>query len=131
MKYIFKKICVPLLCVNNNVYAFVSGIMISLATNIFATLCFQLLDLKSQLYQYLASFVFAVASAICLYVSTKTSAMQNYISSKKIRHLKDREKIISDVTATEYKKWIAVYSGLFVTIVIGVVLLLFGFFLHK
>ena len=79
----------------------------------------------------LASFVFAVASAICLYVSTKTSAMQNYISSKKIRHLKDREKIISDVTATEYKKWIAVYSGLFVTIVIGVVLLLFGFFLHK
>lgn len=57
--------------------------------------------------------------------------MQNYISSKKIRHLKDREKIISDVTATEYKKWIAVYSGLFVTIVIGVVLLLFGFFLHK
>lgn len=42
-----------------------------------------------------------------------------------------REKIISDVTATEYKKWMAVYSGLFVTIVIGVVLLLFGFFLHN
>lgn len=46
-------------------------------------------------------------------------------------NLKDREKIISDVTATEYKKWMAVYSGLFVTIVIGVVLLLFGFFLHN
>ena len=38
MKWLFKKICVPLMLINDNVYTFISGIVISLATNIFTTL---------------------------------------------------------------------------------------------
>lgn len=126
MKRIFRMICVPLIQVNNTIYTFVGGILVSLATNIFSTLCFQDFDWTNQWYQYLAAIMFAVASAVCLYLSTKMSGVQDYINSKK-RHPSERRNIVIDVTESEYRKWLRAFSLLFVCIVIGIILLSFNF----
>ena len=126
MKRVFKLICVPLIQVNNNIYIFVGGILISLATNIFATLCFQDFDWQNQWHQYFAAIMFATASAVCLYLATKMSGVQNYINSKK-KHLDERRRIIIDVTKSEYRKWIMAFFLLFLSIVIGIILLSFNF----
>lgn len=122
----FRIFCVPLIQVNNNIYTFIGGILVSLATNIFATLCFQEFDWTNQWYQYFASLMFATASAVCLYLSTKMCGVQNYINSKK-KHPSERKKIILDVTESEYKKWLAAFALLFISIIIGVILLSFNF----
>ena len=33
MNWIYERICIPLMQINNNVYTFLSGILISLSTN--------------------------------------------------------------------------------------------------
>lgn len=126
MKRVFKMICVPLIQVNNNIYTFVGGILVSLATNIFATLCFQEFDWQNQWYQYFAAIMFATASAVCLYLATKMSGVQNYINSKK-KHPSERRRIIIDVTESEYWKWLIAFFLLFISIVIGIILLSFNF----
>ena len=126
MKRVFKMICVPLIQVNNNIYTFVGGILVSLATNIFATLCFQEFDWQNQWYQYFAAIMFATASAVCLYLATKMSGVQNYINSKK-KHPGERRRIIIDVTESEYRKWLIAFFLLFLSIVIGIILLSFNF----
>ena len=126
MKRVFKVLCVPLIQVNNNIYTFVGGILVSLATNIFATLCFQEFDWKNQWYQYFAAIMFATASAVCLYLATKMSGVQNYINSKK-KHPSERRQIIIDVTEFEYRKWLIAFFLLFLSIVTGIILLSFNF----
>lgn len=126
MRRIFRTFCVPLIQINYNVYTFISGILISLATNIFATLCFESFDWSKQWHQYLSVIMFGMSSALCLYLSTKMSNIQNYISSKRKRP-EERKAIIIDVTDAEYKKWLLVFLGLLISIVAGIALLLFNF----
>lgn len=73
MNWIYERICIPLMQINNNVYTFLSGILISLSTNIFTTLCFEKFELAKQWHIYLATLLFAASGAICIFLATKTT----------------------------------------------------------
>lgn len=55
MKWLFKVICLPLLHINHNVYTFLSGIAISLATNVFTTIYIDNYSIITQWNVYLAT----------------------------------------------------------------------------
>lgn len=117
MKIIYNRICLPLFFVNNNVYSFLSGILVSLATNIFTTLCF---ESEQKIAYYLASIFFVVSSAICLYIATKVSGIQNYIEKF---NYENKKKILKDATKGEYRKWALIYLELLISIIVGVLFL--------
>ncbi|MBQ9517207.1 MAG: hypothetical protein IJR60_03950 [Eubacterium sp.] len=127
MNWIYEKICIPLMLVNNNVYAFLSGILISLSTNIFTTLCFKQFDLATQWHIYLTTLLFAASGAICIYLSTKMTAYQNYIINKKIFDLSDRKSVIRDVTLEKKKIWTIAFLILFLTLIAGTILLIVNY----
>ena len=108
MNWIYERICIPLMQINNNVYTFLSGILISLSTNIFTTLCFEKFELAKQWHIYLATLLFTASGAICLFLATKMTPYQNYIISKQIIDLSERRNVIRD--ATYGRKWIWLLS---------------------
>lgn len=73
MKFIYNKICLYLLHINNNVYTFLSGIAISLATNIFTTICIDEYEFIAQWNLYLSTICFALISAVLLYLASAVS----------------------------------------------------------
>lgn len=123
MKKIYERCCVPLMLVDNNVYTFLSGILISLATNIFTTLCFEKFDFFGQWHLYVSTVMYAVSGAVCILIATKTTGFQNYIYSKQIINSAEKRQITIDVTSKEAGKWIVRYVLLFMSLVLGTVLL--------
>lgn len=124
---IYKKICVSLMLINNNVYTFLSGILISFSVNIFTSLCFEKSGFCKSWFMYLASLVYLLVSAICMYLAAKLSKFQNYIIGKHITDYEDKKSIVLDATKKNYKKWVAIYSITALMFVIGIVLLVFNF----
>lgn len=127
MNWIYERICMPLMQINNNVYTFLSGILISLSTNIFTTLCFEKFELAKQWHIYLATLLFAVSGAICIFLATKMTPYQNYIISKQIIDLSERRNVIRDTTSEKKWTWVFSYSVLIVTTLAGTVLLIVNY----
>lgn len=127
MNWIYERICIPLMQINNNVYTFLSGILISLSTNIFTTLCFKEFDLANQWHLYLATLLFATSGATCIFLSTKITPCQNYIISRQIIDLSERRKVIKDVTSGKKLTWVISFSVLLVTSLAGVALLVVNY----
>lgn len=123
----YKKICIPLMLINNNVYTFLSGILVSLSINIFTSLCFEKSSLCGSWFMYLASMVFLFASALFMYLATKLSRFQNYIIEKRISDYDSKKSIVLDATKKEHIKWIVIYVCEAVLVIGGVVLLVFSF----
>lgn len=121
--FIHKQICIRLLLVDNNIYSFFGGILISLATNILTTVCFLKFSFVNQWSSYLATILFAIASAICVGIATKITDFQKYMKDKKIKNLDERRRIIEDITSRHHKLWIATFVLLFITLVAGIVFL--------
>lgn len=128
MKRIYTNCCIPMMLINNNIYAFISGILISLSTNIFTSLCFESFDWKQQWCLYLSTIVFMIASAACLYISYKISRFQNYLDVKRIEEKDERHGIVSDVTENDYKSWCIIYMVLILLLIIGAALLIINTF---
>jgi hypothetical protein len=122
----YRRICIPLLQVNSNIYAFVSGILVSLATNIFAALCFKTFDLHNQWYHYLSTILFVIAGALCMYISVKVVDFQNYIATKNITSPKEKFNIINDATEKRKKLWVVCYSLFIILLVAGFISLGFS-----
>lgn len=127
MNWIYERICVPLMLINNNIYTFLSGILISLSTNIFTTLCFERFDLAKQWHIYLATLLFATSGAICIFLATKMTAYQNYIISKQIVDLSDRKSIIRDVTFQRKGTWVLSFFVLILSSLAGTALLILNY----
>ena len=127
MNWIYERICIPLMQVNNNVYTFLSGILISLSTNIFTTLCFEKFEFVKQWYIYLSTLLFAVSGAICIILATKMTPYQNYIISKQIIDLFERRNVIRDATFEKKRAWVFYYFILIVTTLAGTALLVVNY----
>jgi len=130
MEKTYHNFCIPLMQINSNVYAFVSGILISLSTNIFTTLCFEQFDLASQWHQYISTFFFACSGAICMAISTKVVNFQTYISSKQIVDSNAKREVICDATESKKVSWIFYYFSLLLFFVGGFAMLGLTLFLN-
>lgn len=121
MKFVYNKICICLLHVNNNVYTFLSGIAISLATNIFTTICIDEYKFDVQWNLYLSTACFTLVSVVLLYVATEISGFQNFAFNSVDNFNKEQRRgIIREATEDAYKKWIGLYMLLLVSLMFGI-----------
>lgn len=127
MNWLYERICIPLMQINNNVYTFLSGILISLSTNIFTTLCFEKFEWDKQWHIYLATILFATSGAICIFLATKMTPYQNYIISKQIIDLSERRNVIQDATSERKCTWVFSYFVLIITSLAGTALLIVNY----
>ena len=123
MGWIYNRICVPLMLINNNVYTFISGILVALSINIFTSLCTARTDFTKGLYLYLSTVVFLAASAMCMYLAVSISRFQNYIIEKRIVDYDKRKGIVLDATRNELYKWVIMFLITIFAIWIGIGLL--------
>lgn len=128
MKWLFEKICFPLLHINNNVYTFLSGIAISLATNIFTTICIDDYSFTTQWNLYVSTITFAMVSALLLYMAAKMSGFQGFAYSSIENYDREwRDTILKEATEEDYKKWLFRYFILLVLLIIGIAFLATNF----
>lgn len=123
----YQKIFIPLMMINNNVYTFVSGIFISLSTNIFTSLCFEKNDFYDKWFMYIATAVFLLASVLCMYLAAKLSRFQNYIIDKHITNYTGKVNIILEATKKEKNKWVIIYICFVILVIIGIGLIALNF----
>jgi uncharacterized membrane protein HdeD (DUF308 family) len=109
--------------VNSNIYAFLSGILVSLATNIFATLCFEPMDLAYRWHQYSSTLLLISAGALCMYISVKVVGFQEYIATRHISDPGERREIIEDATAMRKGSWVVCYALSIILLIAGLVML--------
>lgn len=117
--------------INNNVYTFLSGILVSLSINIFTSLCFEKGSFCSNWFLYLASVIFLLTSALCMHLAAKISKFQNYIIEKRIIDYESKQAIVIDATKQAYIKWIVLYACIFLMSFSGIILLAFNFTVNK
>ncbi len=129
MKGFFKKTCVPLMLISNNVYTFLSGVIISLAINIFSTLCIEKIDISSGWHLYVSFVLYLISGALFIYIATKVTTYQNYIASKQVIDSKEKAQIIMDFEETNACKWIIVFAFLIITTLGGCALLAINYIL--
>lgn len=122
MKKFFLKLYLPWLQIDNNVYSFVSGIFISLATNIFTTLCFEEYIWREQWHYYLSTFMFLIAGALCLYIATKLNGIQSFINTLQAKP-EDRKELLIEAVNAKHIQWFLAYFFLFISTILGVLFL--------
>lgn len=127
MKKVFSVLCLPLLQIDNNIYSFMSGIFVSLATNIFTTLCFEQYNLGGQWYYYLSTVMFLTASALCLFLATKLGGVQNYIKNSPRIQPNEKKQILLDATTDKCMRWFLAFFCLFASVILGVLFLAYNF----
>mgnify|MGYP001436650578 CR=1 FL=1 len=125
----YKKIFVPLMLINNNVYTFLSGIFVSLSINIFTSLCFEKSSVYDGWFMYLSSLMLLLASTLCMYLAVKLSKFQNYIIEKRIIDYENKKSIVLDATNKMHSKYVITYICTIVTVICGTSLLVFNFVL--
>lgn len=122
MKFIYNKICLYLLHINNNVYTFLSGIAISLATNIFTTISIDEYEFIVQWNLYLSTICFALISALLLYLATEISGFQNFAFNSTDNFSKEQQRaIIREATENSYRKWTSLFILLLLLLILGIV----------
>lgn len=127
-KKLFDYMCLPLLNIHNTVYTFLSGIFISLSTNIFTTICIDDIEFINQWNLYISSLFFAILSGLLLYMATKMTGFQTYV----IQHVdsissKSKKNILIDATYNDYNKWLIRYCLLFSLLILGTIFLATNF----
>ncbi len=129
MKKIFEKFCAPLMLINNNVYTFLSGVIISLSINVFSTLCIEKISIFNGWHLYASFALYLVSGALFIYIATKISSYQNYIISKQIIASNEKVKIIMDFEVKNAVKWFFTFISLIITTLGGCALLLVNYIL--
>lgn len=128
MRVIYKYICLPLLHINSNVYTFFSGIAVSVATNIFTTVCIDEIPFSRQWNLYVASFSFIILSGLLLFIATKISSFQEFANNPGNEFNNQmKEIIIHDATEQDYKNWVKRYFFVIVSLILGIVFLVTDF----
>lgn len=127
MRILYEKICVPLMLVNNNVYTFISGILVALSVNIFTNLCFEKADVYNYWHLYLSTLIFLFTSALCMYFAAKLSRFQHYIFGKRIIDYSKKREIVLEATQKAYVKWIIIYIVQIIAFISGIILLILNF----
>lgn len=124
MKWVFEKICFPLLHIKSTVYTFLSGIAISLSTNIFTTICIDKIIFSNQWNLYVSTIAFAIVSAMLLLMATKMSGFQDFTENSLDNNDKEwRNTILRDATADDFRKWVWRFLILFIALAVGIAFL--------
>lgn len=127
MKKVFDKLCIPLMLINDNVYTFISGILLSLSTGIITTFCLDKTPFSESWHLYTASLVYTIAGAMLIYVTSQVSSYQNYISSKKIINPIDKKSIIKDHEFYRCNFWVIFFLILCLCVIAGTVLMFLNY----
>ena len=127
LKEFLSRIYLPWLQVDNNIYSFMSGIFVSLATNVFTTLCFEKYNWAEQWHYYLATLMFVIASALCLYLATKLNGVQTYINNNPRIQAKDKKQYLLDVANANQVRWFMAFSTLLASVILGVLFLAYSY----
>lgn len=126
MKKFFLKLYLPWLQIDNNVYSFMSGIFVSLATNIFTTLCFEEYIWSEQWHYYMSTIMFLIASAICLFIATKLNGIQGFINNLQTKP-EDRKELLIEAVNSKHIQWFFAYFLLVISVVLGTIFLGYSF----
>lgn len=127
MKKIFNSACISLMLINNNVYTFISGILLSLSTGMVTTLCFEKTSFFESWHLYTSSIIYTISGALLIYIATRITTYQNYIASKQIVDRKTQHEIIVDFEGRRYRFWVCMFSGVILTLVLGTILLFLNY----
>ena len=118
MKKIFEKLCVPLMLINDNVYTFISGILLSLSTGIITTLCMEKTPFNESWHLYASSVIYTIVGV---------SSYQNYITSNKIINKTEKKGIIKDHELHRCIFWVIYFLTLCLLLISGTVLLFLNY----
>lgn len=101
-----------------------SGIAISLSTNIFTTICIDDISNYSQWNLFVSTIAFAIASATLLYMVAKMSGFQGFLDNTTENFDTNwKDTIILDATKEDDRKWVIRFFALFIFLIIGIVFL--------
>ena len=122
MKWLFKKICVPLMLINDNVYTFISGIVIALATNIFTTLFMdkEKWHFISSWHMYVSVLLYLVAGGVCIGIAAKIGPYQDYMKKNDYVDAKKKRELLEGQCGKSLR-WLAAFLSFFLTIILGTV----------
>ena len=109
--------------INNNVYTFMSGIVLSLSTGIITTLCLEKEPFATSWHLYSSSILFTISGALFIYVASQITSYQVYISSKQIVVSEEKKSIVHDFEAHRYIFWLIIFLCLVTTLLFGTALL--------
>ena len=129
MKRLFNAICMPCMFLNNNAYTFISGILLSLSTGTINTLCLEKTAFVRAWHLYASSVLYTVAGALMLYIASRLTAYQAYVTSEKIIDPEERKAIFVDFDGHKEAQWVWIFTALFVTLLGGTVLLFMNYVL--
>ena len=127
MKKIFEKLCVPLMLINDNVYTFISGILLSLSTGIITTLCMEKTPFNESWHLYASSVIYTIVGAMLIYIISQVSSYQNYITSNKIINKTEKKGIIKDHELHRCIFWVIYFLTLCLLLISGTVLLFLNY----
>lgn len=122
MKWLYRKICIPLMLINDNVYTFISGIVISLATNIFTSL---FMDKDSwhfinSWHMYVSVILYLVTGGVCICIATKIGPYHDYMKKNEYTDNKKKRELLEGQNEKSLQ-WVIIFLLFFLTITLGTV----------
>ena len=129
MNAIFKRLCLPWMLINNNVYTFISGIVLSLSTGTINTLCLEKEPFLATWHLYASSLLYTVAGALLIYVASQITSYQVYNTSKQITDRQKQMETFLDFEEERAARWVWIFLTLFLSFIGGTVFLFLNYVL--
>ena len=140
---IFQKSLWGLMGISDSVYVFLSGILISLFTNLLTSLCFEDWELGKNWCIIVTIGMSALSGGLCMLIAAKLSPLQN-ILKRDLETFKEqdkvngdltqrsrRRKIFADLTKKSLWRWMLVYFLFITSFIASIVLMILKFVLFK
>ncbi len=127
MKRIFDVLCVPLMLINDNIYTFISGILLSLSTGTITTLCLEKLSFSSSWHLYVSSLLYAIVAAMLIYITSQVSDYQHYIAKQENITRAEKIEIVDEHEEDRYTFWFVFFFSLFALTIAGTALLFLNY----
>ena len=124
---LFDRFCLSMMLINDNVYTFISGILLSVSTGVVTTLCMEKTPLGESWHLYLSSLIYTVVGGMLIYITSQVSSYQSYIASKKIVNQLEKKEIIKDFEMHRWKFWVVYFLSMIALMIVGTVLLFLNY----
>ena len=120
------KAIVALVMISSNAYVFLSGVLISLATNLFVTISIDQTAFSQQWAYYLSAILFILAGALCMYISAKVGDVQKYLLQRGIMSPEQKLSFFDDTVKSKKRMWHFRYIVLLILLIVGFASLALG-----
>lgn len=140
---LFKKSLWGLMGISDSVYVFLSGILISLFTNLLTSLCFEDMDFSKYWCVIVTIVTSAISGGLCMLIAAKLSPLQNTLkrtletfeeqdkASGDLMQKNRRRKTFADLTKKSLWKWMLGYCLFITSFIASIVLMVLKFVLFK